>query len=75
MEAAFEKFSEFTDEMCTCADQACAMAVSDKLSKWAETQARSGHDPKPSNEQMRRMQELGTRLGECMAKAMSPPTP
>ncbi len=70
---AITKFRGFTDEVCACKDKACADKVSDDMAKWASTMASSSKEPKPSETEMKDMQELGTRFGECMTKLGSPP--
>ncbi len=69
---AMAKMGEFKDEMCKCTDKKCADAVQDKMNKWSAENAKSAGDKpeKPSDEDMKKMQEVGTKYGECMAKAM-----
>ncbi len=69
---AMAKMGEFKDDMCKCTDKKCADAVQDKMNKWSADNAKSAGDKpeKPSDEDMKKMQEVGTKYGECMAKAM-----
>ena len=69
---AMAKMGEFKDEMCKCTDKKCADAVQDKMNKWSADNAKNAGDKpeKPSDEDMKKMQDVGTKYGECMAKAM-----
>ncbi len=69
---AMAKMGEFKDEMCKCTDKKCADGVQEKMNKWSADNAKSAGDKpeKPSDEDMKKMQDVGTKYGECMAKAM-----
>src|SRR4051794_31791117 len=78
---AMAKMSEFKDQMCACKDKACADKVQDSMNKWSAENAKSAGDSKdkPDEKTMKEMQDVGTKYGECMAKAMgggeTPPPP
>lgn len=69
---AMAKMGEFKDKMCGCKDKACADKVQDEMNKWSAENAKNAGDKpeKPSDEDMKKMTEVGTKYGECMAKAM-----
>jgi hypothetical protein len=70
---AMAKMGEFKDKMCACKDKKCADDVQDQMNKWsAESAKNAGDKPeKPDEKTMKEMQDVGTKYGECMAKAMS----
>ena len=80
---AMAKMGEFKDKMCACKDKKCADDVQDQMNKWsAESAKNAGDKPeKPDEKTMKEMQDVGTKYGECMAKAMgggdmtTPPPP
>jgi hypothetical protein len=78
---AMAKMGEFKDKMCACKDKKCADGVQDEMNKWsAESAKNAGDKPeKPDEKTMKEMQDVGTKYGECMAKAMgggeTPPPP
>ena len=63
---------EFKDKMCACKDKKCADDVQDQMNKWSAESAKSAGDKpeKPDEKTMKEMQDVGTKYGECMAKAM-----
>ena len=69
---AMAKMGEFKDKMCACKDKKCADDVQDQMNKWsAESAKNAGDKPeKPDEKAMKEMQDVGTKYGECMAKAM-----
>jgi hypothetical protein len=74
--AAIAKMTEFRDDMCKCADTACADRVQEEMTKWATTMAEDASRarekrPAVSEEVMKRMTEIGQTYGECMTKAMT----
>ena len=75
LERAIGQFEAFTDEMCECKDTQCAKAVSDRMSTWGMEMSK--HDPIPPRDidkaTMDRISKIGTQLGECMQRAMTPP--
>lgn len=73
MRAAAAQMAEFADSMCRCSDKACADKVQDDLTTWATRMAKesSSKPPKPDEELMKRMTDIGQRYAECMAKAMT----
>lgn len=73
---AIQKMQEFTDKMCACKDAKCAQDVSDEMTKWAQEMAKEQQDPpKMSEDEMKKATEIGTRMGECMTKAMGAELP
>jgi len=70
---AMAKMGEFKDQMCACKDKACADKVQESMNKWSAENAKNAGDKpeKPSDEDMKKMTEVGTKYGECMTKAMS----
>ena len=70
---AMAKMGEFKDKMCACKDKKCADDVQDQMNKWSAESAKSAGDKpeKPDEKTMKEMQDVGTKYGECMAKAMS----
>ena len=72
MERVMSQFERYTDEVCACKDKDCAMAVTDRMSKWAAEIAKdmSPDDAKPDPSAMERMTKLGQRMSDCMTKAM-----
>jgi hypothetical protein len=72
MERMMAQFEAFTDDICACTDSKCAMAVTDRMTKWAQEASKTANlDDKPDAETMERAQKIGTRMSECMTKAMS----
>jgi hypothetical protein len=78
------KMQEFTDLMCRCTadDKACADTVMGEMNRWSAIEAQESRDlPKPDEAMIKRMQDIGTRYGECMARAYgasssdTPPAP
>ena len=69
---AMAKMGEFKDKMCACKDKKCADDVQDQMNKWsAESAKNAGDKPeKPDEKTMKEMQDVGTKYGECMAKAI-----
>ncbi len=74
IQAVIAKMRGLTAQMCACKDKACADDVQDELTSWSQTIARNGRDAdvRPSDDDMRQMQEVGTHYAECMMKAMDP---
>jgi len=78
---AMAKMGEFKDKMCACKDKKCADDVQDQMNKWSAENAKNAGDKAeaPDEKTMKEMQEVGTKYGECMAKAMgggeTPPPP
>ncbi len=80
---AMGKMVEFKDKMCGCADKKdkdCAQKVTDDMTKWAQDSAKTmDKNVKPTEADMKKMEEVGKQLGECTTKAMmadmgTPPT-
>ena len=75
--AAMAKMTEFKDEMCKCKDPKCAQDVSDKMTKWSQSQPQGDKAPKMSEADTKKAQAIGEELGKCMGAAMAvaPPPP
>jgi hypothetical protein len=69
---AMAKMGEFKDQMCKCADKACADKVQASMTDWSASMAKKGGDKeaKPDEATMKKMTEIGEEYGKCMAKAM-----
>jgi hypothetical protein len=71
-EDAMRKLEQFTGEMCLCKDTACVNHVSDDMTRWGTAMQKEWQPPpKLDDAQMKRMTDVGTRMADCMAKAMS----
>jgi hypothetical protein len=69
--AAIAAMRDFADKMCACSDQACAVRVSDEMTKWGQEQARSGDSNlRPSDEDAKQFAEVTKRMADCMQGAM-----
>jgi len=66
-EAILTKFNAFADDMCKCTTKDCVQKVSDQMTAWGNEQAKQP-DPKPTEEQAKRLEAIGGRLGECLQK-------
>ena len=64
VEAALTKFNGLTDEMCQCKTKDCVKKVSDEVQAWGNEQMKL--DLKPTDEQAKRLETSGRRLGDCM---------
>lgn len=71
-ELALEAMRGFREQMCACADKACADGVQEDLVQWSMEMAKAADARSGSytDEQMRVMQELGSGYAECMMAAM-----
>lgn len=68
---ALDKMQAFTETMCQCKDPACAQKISDDITKWAEEMSKVYKDPPHMSEQdQKRADEIGERMGKCMKEAM-----
>jgi hypothetical protein len=59
--------------MCACADAACAQKVSDEMVAWSQDMAKkydNASTPTMTEDEQKQAQEIGTRMGSCMTKAM-----
>ena len=61
---AMAKMEEFKGQMCKCTDKACADKINGELDKATDSKE------KPSEEDMKKGEELAKKYGECMQKAM-----
>jgi hypothetical protein len=74
------KMTEFKDAMCKCTDKACADKVMADMTKWTQDMAKEGGDKepaKPSEEDMKKSQQVSEEYTKCMQKVMAAgaPTP
>jgi hypothetical protein len=68
---AMQQFEHFAGEMCQCRDSTCAMQVSDAMTRWGTAMQKEWTPPPKLDEAtMKRATAIGTRLGDCMSKAM-----
>ena len=72
-EQAMASMRQFADDMCKCTESACVQQVADRMTQWSQKMA---NDPqaaqmKMSEAEEKEATEIGTRMGECMQKAMS----
>ena len=68
-----DQMNKFTDEMCACADAACAQKVSDEMVAWSQDLSKKyeNNAPPPMTEdETKQAQDIGMRMGNCMQKAM-----
>jgi len=63
------KLATFKDEMCKCADEACAKRVYDGLGKWAASQAEAIENAKPTPAQRDAMKTVEDEFKACHEKA------
>jgi hypothetical protein len=66
-DAILAKFNEFTDAMCKCTTKECVQGVSDQMSAWGAEMAKQP-DPKPTEDQGKKLEAMGERLGSCIQK-------
>lgn len=77
---AIAKITEFKDQMCKCADKACAEKVTEAMSKWTQEMAKEGAEKnaKMSEEDTKKAQAVSEEMTKCMGKIMAaaaPPPP
>lgn len=71
---AITQMSLFTDEMCGCANAACADKVSEAMTRWATEMAKDPQPPPKLDEATtKRLTEIAERMGTCMSSAMTGP--
>lgn len=71
IEPLMAKMAGFSDQMCACKDAECARRVSDEMTAWSQELAKKDEEPpKLSEDQQKRAMAIGTKMGECMQKAM-----
>ena len=67
--AMLAKMTQFTDEICTCSDRACADHVSEQISQWGQEMAKSyDRDAKPTEDDVKRMTSIAQRMTTCMTR-------
>lgn len=72
-EQAMATMQQFADDMCKCSTEDCVRQVADRMTEWSQKMA---NDPqaaqmKMSEAEQQQATQIGTRMGECMQKAMS----
>jgi glycerol dehydrogenase-like iron-containing ADH family enzyme len=69
---AIAKMTEFKDQMCKCADKACAEKVTEGMTKWGQEMAKEAadKDSKLSEEDTKKMAAATEEMTKCMTKAM-----
>jgi hypothetical protein len=75
---AIAVMQSFTAEMCQCTTSECAAKVSDEMVKWSQRMVKEVGGPitpKPTDEQIKLMTEIGERMGKCMQRAMGASAP
>jgi hypothetical protein len=60
----------WADMMCACPDKTCGEALVKDMTKWAEDAAKSAQNTQPTAADMKKMEEIGKRLGECTGDVM-----
>ncbi len=69
--AVMRKLEEFSNKICACKNADCAKDVSGEMTRWSqEMAAKTKRPPKMTEADQKRATEIGTRMGECMQKAM-----
>jgi hypothetical protein len=64
---------DFTDRICACADhkdQDCFKKVQEEMQKWAADNADKMKDYKPTEDEMKDMQDVAQKMSACMQKIM-----
>jgi hypothetical protein len=74
------KMGEFRDQMCKCADKACADKVTEAMTKWGQEANKEGADKaaKMSEEDTKKAQAVTEEFLKCQQKLMAaaaPPPP
>jgi hypothetical protein len=69
---AINKLTDFKDQMCKCADKACAEKVTEGMTKWGQDMAKEGGDKeaKISEDDTKKMAAVTEEMTKCMTKAM-----
>jgi hypothetical protein len=69
---AIAKMTDFKDQMCKCADKACAEKVTEGMTKWGQEMAKEGGDKaaKVSEDDTKKMAAITEEMTKCMTKAM-----
>lgn len=67
------KMKGYKDQMCACADAACADKVTKDMADWMQGPGKELASVKPSPELEKQAEALGEEMSKCMQKAMTPP--
>lgn len=70
VQCAIDAMGYYTDMMCACPDKTCGEGLVAEMTKWAENAAKSAATTQPSAADMKKMEEIGKRLGECTSDVM-----
>jgi hypothetical protein len=67
------KMTDFRDQMCKCADKACADKVTEQMTKWGQDMAKEGGDKAAavSEDDTKKMAAVTEEMTKCMTKAMT----
>lgn len=70
---AIAKMTDFKDQMCKCADKACADKVTEQMTKWGQDMAKEGGDKAAaiSEDDTKKMAAVTEEMTKCMTKAMT----
>lgn len=67
------KMNEFTDELCSCTDPACAERVAEEMTRWSRELAKSNDRAEELSEpEVKRMAETAERMAKCMTALYTP---
>jgi hypothetical protein len=76
LERVIARLSTFADQMCGCADRACADKVAADMTAWSAEMARTESSPRDMDPDVQaRVTKIAERLGSCMTRVMSDPEP
>ncbi len=70
VQCAIDAMGYYTDMMCACPDKTCGEGLVAEMTKWAQEAASSAATTQPSAADMKKMEEIGKRLGECTSDVM-----
>ncbi len=65
---ALSKMTELKDKMCACKTPACATAVTEEQTKWAQSMAKT-EPQKLSEEETKKLAAVGQAFAKCLAEA------
>lgn len=73
-QTVMDKMEAFATRMCGCVDRPCADTVQEDMTRWSTEMANRSSEElqrKASEDEMKRMTEVGQKYAECMTKAMT----
>jgi hypothetical protein len=65
---AMAKLEGAKNDMCACKDKACGDKVMEELVKWGEQFEKDNKDKKPTEEEMKKGEEITKAMMECHGK-------